>query len=101
MVDPIKVATVNCQGLATLSKRQDVLNYYKPKGFSILCLQHTHFTSEIEALVETQWGYKCVFNSYTSNWRGVAIFFNSNFELKLHKEKKITMVIFSIRLKYR
>ena len=43
---------------------------------------------EIEALVETQWGYKCVFNSYTSNSRGVTIFFNNNFELKLHKEKK-------------
>ena len=88
MVDTIKVATVNCQGLATPSKRQDVLNYYKTKGFSILCLQDTHFTSEIEALVETQWGYKCVFNSYTSNSRGVAIFFNNNFELKLHREKK-------------
>ena len=34
-------------------------------------------------------GYKCVFlNSYTSNSRGVTIFFNNNFELKLHKEKK-------------
>ena len=38
--------------------------------------------------METQWGYKCVFNSYTSNSRGVTIFFNNNFELKLHKEKK-------------
>ena len=94
MVDTIKVATVNCQGLATPSERQDVLNYYKTKDFSILCLQDTHFTSEIEALVETKWGYKCVFNSYTSNsWR-VAIFFNNNIELKLQKEKKIKMAIF-------
>lgn len=35
MVDSIKIATVNCQGLATLSKRQDVLNFYKTKGYYI------------------------------------------------------------------
>lgn len=74
MVDTIKVATVNCQGLATPSKRQDVLNFYKSKGYSILYLQDTHFTCETEATVEIQWGYKCVFSSYTSNSRGVAIF---------------------------
>lgn len=74
MVDTIKVATVNCQGLATPSKRQVVLNLYKSKGYSILCLQDTHFTCEIEAIVEIQWGYKCVFSSYTSNSRGMAIF---------------------------
>ena len=49
VVDTIKVATVNCQGLATPSKRQDVLNYSKTKGFSILCLQDTHLTSEIDS----------------------------------------------------
>lgn len=94
MVDTIKVTTVNCQGLATPSKRQDDLNFYKSKGYSILCFQDTHFTCEIEATVEIQWGYKCVFSSYTSNSRGVAIFLNNSFELKLHKEKKVMTVIF-------
>lgn len=72
MVDTIKVATVNCQG----------------------CLQDTHFTYEIEATAEIQWGYKCLFNSYTSNSRGVAIFLNNYFELKLHNGKKVATVIF-------
>ena len=53
-----------------------------------MCLQDTHFIKDLEPYIETQWGYKCVFNSHTSNSRGVAILFNNDFELKLHKEKK-------------
>lgn len=88
MVDTIKIATVNCQGLGTPSKRLDVLNFYKSNGYSIICLQDTHFTPELETCVETQWGYKCVFNSFCSSSRGGAVLFNNNFELQLHKEKK-------------
>lgn len=84
MVDSIKIATVNCQGMATVSKRQDVLNFYKSKGYSIICFQDTHFIPEIEAL----WGYRCFFNSYRSNARGVSIFFNNNFEYKVHEIKR-------------
>lgn len=88
MVDSIKIATVNCQGMATVSKRQDVLNFYKSKGYSIICFQDTHFIPEIEALVEAVWGYRCFFNSYRSNARGVSIFFNNNFEYKVHEIKR-------------
>ena len=88
MIDLIKIATVNCQGLGTPSKRQDVLNFYKKQGFSILCLQDTHFTPELEPYVETQWGYKCVFNSFRSNCRGVSIMFNNNFEFTIKNVKK-------------
>lgn len=88
MADLIKIASVNCQGLHTSSKRQDVLNFYKKQGYSILCLQDTHFTSEIEPFIETQWGYKCIFNSFRSNSRGVCLLFNNNFEFKIHNEIK-------------
>jgi exonuclease III len=88
MADTIRIATVNCQGLNTPSKRKDVLNFYKSKGYSIICLQDTHFTENLEPFVETQWGYKCVFNSFSSNSRGVAVLFNNNFELKLHRVKR-------------
>ena len=88
MAETIKIATVNCQGLSTPSKRKDVLNYYKNKKYSILCLQDTHFIQDLEPYIEAQWGYKCVFNSYASNSRGVAVFFNNDFELVLHREKR-------------
>lgn len=88
LADLIRIASVNCQGLATSSKRQDVLNYYKKQGYSILCLQDTHFIPAIEPLIETQWGYKCIFNSFKSNSRGVSIFFNNSFEFKIHNEMR-------------
>ena len=84
----ISIATVSCQGLATPSKRQDVLNYLKQKRYSIVCLQDTHFISECEPYIASQWGYKCVFNSYKSNSRGVCILFNNNFEFEIHSEKR-------------
>ena len=52
MSGTIKIATVNCQGLGSPSKRQGVLNFYKTKGYSIICLQDTHFTSDIETFIE-------------------------------------------------
>lgn len=35
MADLIKIASVNCQGLHTSSKRQDVLNFYKKRSGDI------------------------------------------------------------------
>lgn len=61
--DDITIATVNCQGLATLSKRKDVINHYKQKQYSIICFQDTHFIPDNEPFIESQWGYKCYFNS--------------------------------------
>ena len=61
--DNIKIVTINCKGLASPSKRQDVLNYYKQLRYSILCKQDT-FIPEIESFIESQCGYKCIFNSF-------------------------------------
>lgn len=66
----------------------DVFEFYRKKGYSILCLQDTHFITESEPIIESQWGYQCIFNSYKSNARGVCIMFNNNFEFQIHKIKK-------------
>lgn len=75
MVDTVKVATINCRGLNTPSNRQNVSNLYKNKGYSIICVQETHFTTKIEARIEAQWGISC-------------ILFNNNLNLNSTKEKK-------------
>ena len=49
MTDLIRIATVNCQGLSTLSKRRDVLHFYKSKNYSIICLPDTHFVEKEES----------------------------------------------------
>ena len=38
-----------------------------------------------ETFIRTQWGFECIFNSYNSQSRGVAILLNNKFEYKIHK----------------
>ena len=88
MGDSIVIVSMNCQGLGGKDKRKDVLNYLKKNKYSIYCLQDTHFTEKEENYIRTQWGFECYFSSYNSQSRGTAIFFNNNFEYKLHKIKR-------------
>jgi len=83
----LQVMTLNCQGLGDPEKRRDVLNYLRKKKHNIYCLQDTHFTDKLEPYIKAQWGYTCIFNSYTSNSRGVAIMLNNNFDLKINRTK--------------
>ena len=87
-MDNIRIASANCQGLFTPQKRLDVLNFYKNKNYSIIYLQDTHFIPEIKPYIKAQWGFKCFFNSFRSNARGVAIMLNNNFEYEIHNEKR-------------
>ena len=51
-------------------------------------MQDTHIIQESESFIESQWGYKYIFNCFSSNSRGVCILFNNNFEFKIHIERK-------------
>lgn len=83
MADQIKICSLNCQGLGDQTKRRDVLRYLRKSKYSILCLQDTHFSKRNERIIENEWGYRVLFNSFDSQSRGVAIFFNNNFELRI------------------
>ena len=82
--DKLSICSFNCQGLGDPSKRRDVLNYLRQQNYSIICLQDTHFKKNQENLIRAEWGYEAYFNSFTSQSRGVAIFFKNNFEFTLH-----------------
>ena len=84
MADNLKLCSLNCQGLGDFRKRRDVFNYLRNLKYSIICLQDTHFSKNIEKSVQNEWGFKTIFNSFNSRSRGVAILFNSNFEFKLN-----------------
>ena len=83
----IKISSTNCRGLGDYSKRMDVFNFLRFKKYGIYCLQDTHFTKNIEPYIKAEWGGEIVFNSYTSNSRGVCILFNNNIEYKIHRSK--------------
>ena len=87
LIMALHITRVNCTGLGSPEKRIDVLNYLKEYLFHIYCLQDKHFISELEPYIQVQWGYKCVFNSYVSNSRCVAILFNNTFEYEIHEMK--------------
>ena len=83
----LQVVSYNCQGLNSAEKRRDVFNYLKSKNCNIYCLQDTHFTVKDECSIRNLWGGDCIFNSFSSNQRGVAILINKNFEYKIIKTK--------------
>ena len=75
---------LECQGWGDPKKRRDVMNYLRKQNFSIICLQDTHFTKNMESLIRSEWGNDAYFSSFSSQSRGVAIFLNNNFEYKVH-----------------
>ena len=80
----VKILSLNCQGLGMVSKRLDVFNYLKSKQCDIYCLQDIHSTTASEKFIESQWGNRGLFSSFSSNSRGVAIVFNTNVDYKVH-----------------
>ncbi len=100
----VTITSLNCQGLNNFQKRRDVFNYLRDKNSSIVCLQDTHFTKEMENRVRAEWGYEVVFNSFSSQSRGVAILFNNNFQFTLHNthiDRTGNLIILDIEIEQR
>ena len=81
--EKICVISANCQGLRSMLKTTDVLNYMKERGANILCLQDTHWLNTDEPRIRKIWGNECIVNGQRTNSRGVAILFADNFEYKI------------------
>ena len=79
----VKISSSNVRGLHDYHKRKDLFNYLRNKNFQICCLQDTHFTESLEPYIRSEWGGNIIYNSYTSNSRGVCILFSNNFEYKI------------------
>ena len=82
--EKIKIIALNCQGLGKDGKRRDVMQNLRSKNYSIICLVDTHFCKGQERRINSEWGFQTYFSSYSTLSRGVAIFFNNNFEFKVH-----------------
>ena len=82
--EKVKIISLNCQGLGIEKKRREIMHNLKNKNYSIICLVDTHFAKGQERRITSEWGYKTFYSSYNSQSRGVAIFFNNNFEFEIH-----------------
>ena len=82
--EKVKIIALNCQGLGNEKKRRDVMQNLRSKNFSIICLIDTHFAKSQHRRISSEWGYSTYYSSFSTQSRGVAIFFNNNFEFKVH-----------------
>ena len=85
MAAQLKIISFNTNGMGNYHKRKDVFDFLRGKNAHIVMLQETHLKTEDENLVRSMWGSECIINGTTSNSNGVGIFFNSNFQYKIHR----------------
>ena len=60
MAEKLKIAFMNCRGLADKIKRLDVFNYFRKKKFDIVCLQDIHIEQQNVDKIRTEWGSEAV-----------------------------------------
>lgn len=72
--DSIHFISLNTQGLRDLSKRERLKLWIKQQDAGICFLQETHFTEEIEHLINAEFSEWTCYHSFSkSNSRGVSI----------------------------
>ena len=89
----IVVLSANCKGLQNKNKQMDLTTCIKLKLPSL--------TPRDESNVRSLWKGDCVLNGFSSNFRGVTILFNTNFEYKLlsvYKDKEGNMISLDINI---
>jgi exonuclease III len=59
------------------------LNELREKNADIILISDTRIAKEIEPIVKAEWGGKVNFASFTSQARGVAIFFKKEFPIDI------------------
>ncbi len=78
--------TLNVQGLRSVTKRRSLFqhfhNHYKD---SIIFLQETHSTAEIESTWNNEWGSEIQFCHYNNNSRGVGILLPKELDCTIDK----------------
>ena len=88
MASKFKILSFNANGIGNYHKRKDVFDFLREKKAHIVMLQETHLKTEDQNLIRAMWGYECILNGTSTNSNGVGIFFNSNFQYKLHRMTK-------------
>ena len=79
----LKIFGFNPNSIGRNPKRAKILHSLKNKGADIVLLSDTRISKDIEALVKSEWGGQANFSSFTSQARGVAIFFKKDLAIKV------------------
>ena len=79
----LKIFGFNPNSIGRNPKRTKVLHSLRKKGADIILLSDTRISKDIEALVKSEWGGHVNFASFTSQARGVAIFFKKELAIQI------------------
>ena len=88
MMSNLKICSMNVRGLTDKQKRFDTLNWLKQKRLSIYCLQDIHIGPNNENAFKQDWGGEVIFNSVSSESRGVAVVFGDKINYKIKNMQK-------------
>ena len=78
-----KLLCFNANSIGKNPKRQNVFHYLKKRNPDFVLACDTRICKTIENVVKDEWGGQCIFNSFTSQARGVAIFLKKNNPAKI------------------
>ena len=69
-----KILSFNANSIGKNPKRQEVFHHLKKRNPDFILACDTRICKGIENVVIDEWGGRCIFNSFSSQARGVAIF---------------------------
>ena len=49
------LVSLNAQGLCSSDRREVAFQFFNRKKFDVMCLQETHWTSDLEMIIKRQW----------------------------------------------
>ena len=82
------LASVNGQGLCSPYRRKLAFSFFNRNKFDIVFIQETHFTSEMEIQVQSEWEGDVFFTHGTNSARSVEILFSSRLEYNVIQTRR-------------
>ena len=81
----VSILSMNVRGISSsVKKRTDIFSWVKDKKASVVCLQETHSSKEVEKDWEDEWGGKCYFSHHSTRSAGVCVMFKQGLDFTVH-----------------
>ena len=75
--------TINAQGLRSDDRRHNAFSFFGKNRLDIILLQETHWTSELETKIKSEWNGDAFFSNGTNTSRGVAVLISSRLDYNM------------------
>ena len=83
----MQLISINTQGLRLPTRRTTAFNFFKQLKCDAIFLQETHWTTELEHTIRSEWDGHIIFNHGTAHSCGVAILLHSRLSCQISQSK--------------